>query len=258
MQAGTFATKGLKWVVCFLVHFLVISSLVVPASAQPKSSREARTYQGHASKKDMYVSVGKPRHWTLDDAHYLLARLHGRTRDINIKSLGELDPNAFNSTRIRQLEEAFAFSLKYNQADALKNEIARDKYETDLLKSRSALAQESKLLDQRDRLRREKAELAAQLAEVDLRINSLTAQQEFQTSERARLEAQKAALDTESEDYKDNLEAINEEIDEQTNALNRTRRVILGQQGQKAVVQGKKTNVETELADLEQRNRLSA
>jgi len=84
----------LKTLLSGAISFALITSL---AHARPPTKRKPSA-KGHVNQ--VHVSVGQPRHWTLDDAHYLLSNLYSRTRDIKIDELGNLDPNAFNSVRI--------------------------------------------------------------------------------------------------------------------------------------------------------------
>lgn len=102
---------------------------------------------------DVYVSVGTPRHWTLDDAHYLISGLHERSRDIKLEPLDGLDPNSFNRTRLKEVETAFKLSAEYNQLKGIKNKAEVDKLERDQREAEQAAKDEQKYKREQERVR---------------------------------------------------------------------------------------------------------
>ena len=114
---------------------LLITGLVRPAYAQQP--------------KPIIITFGQPNIWSLEQAHYLLARMHRQNLDLQTAALGSLDPNATNASRIDILKTLLQVGVKFDQAVGLNNELLRrDKTfnvdrRQDLLTSKSSLQSES-------------------------------------------------------------------------------------------------------------------
>lgn len=82
-----------------------------------------------ANVDDVYVDIGSPRHWTLEDAHYLLAGLKERMHDLDIKGPEELNPNAVNSIQLQSVQTVTDLAVKYDEIAALQNRNTLSNYE---------------------------------------------------------------------------------------------------------------------------------
>jgi len=114
---------------------LLITGLVRPTYAQQP--------------RPIVITLGQPNIWSLEQAHYLLARMHRQNLDLQTAALANLDPNATNASRIDILKTLLQVGVKFDEAVGLNNELLkRDKTfnvdrRQDLLNSKSSLQTES-------------------------------------------------------------------------------------------------------------------
>ena len=95
--------------------------------------------------EDVYVDIGAPRHWTLDEAHYLLASMQNRMTQLSIQK-PTLDPNAFNSTKIESVQTIADIAVKYDQIAGFQNRVGLANYENQKA-DRGRLVSKSKQLE---------------------------------------------------------------------------------------------------------------
>ena len=130
------------WFSVLLIVSLFSSSILLPFTASAKD------------RKPVVVSFGQPNIWSLDQAHYLLARMHMLNLDLQAKTLtaNELDPNLTHGTRIEILKQLLQISAQFDQGAAFQNrrlvENAQfnDTRRRDLITHRSALRDRSLVL----------------------------------------------------------------------------------------------------------------
>ena len=69
------------------------------------------------------LRVGKPTIWTLEQAHYLLARQRRTNLDLQTKALtqDDLNPNAINSSKLDALKTLFAAEVSFDQVRGAEN-----------------------------------------------------------------------------------------------------------------------------------------
>jgi hypothetical protein len=103
----------------FLLATLVVNGLVMVTGSVP-------TVQAQNG-KPIIISFGQPNIWSLEQAHYLLARLRARSLDLQSKDLaaGDLDPNEVTGARLESLKTMLGISAGFNQATGLQNDQAR-------------------------------------------------------------------------------------------------------------------------------------
>lgn len=164
-------------------------------------------------RKDVYVSIGEPRHWTLDDAHYLMAGIHERARSVRIEDLTGLDPNSFNSTRLEQIQSVVSLSATLDEFEGKKNELALDDLETARAGARQARGDEQAAVKNRTELRKERKNLAIQLAEETAQRSSDEALLKLKIDEKDRLNARIDALDSSDEGDKEKIREHKDEVD---------------------------------------------
>lgn len=74
-------------------------------------------------RKPIVVSFGQPNIWSLDQAHYLLARMHMTNLDLQAKTLlqSELDPNATHGVRIQIIRQLLEVGAQFDQGIGFQN-----------------------------------------------------------------------------------------------------------------------------------------
>ncbi|HSR67469.1 MAG TPA: hypothetical protein VLU25_05965 [Acidobacteriota bacterium] len=132
------------------------------------------------------VELGRPNIWSLEQAHYLLSRMHAENLDLQSQSPSPLDPNAINGTRIDILRNIFTLGAGFDQIAAVQNQAAA----TEL---RSLVNRRERLRGDLDDLRAESADLAEKIsrAEADLGPD------DEEPSELKDLKARQAGVDAE-------------------------------------------------------------
>jgi hypothetical protein len=120
-------------------------------------------------RKPVVVSFGQPNIWSLEQAHYLLARMHMANLDLQAKALTEteLDPNVTHATRIEILKQFLGIQAAFDQGVGFQNqrlvETARfnDTRRRELTTNRDGLrAQSMQLSLDLNQLRRDRASVA--------------------------------------------------------------------------------------------------
>ncbi|HEV8187947.1 MAG TPA: hypothetical protein VGP83_09360, partial [Pyrinomonadaceae bacterium] len=132
------------WFSLLLIVSLFSSSILLPYTASAK----------YRSRKPVVVSFGQPNIWSLEQAHYLLARMHMLNLDLQAKTLGteDLDPNIAHGTRIQILKQLLEIQAQFDQGAGFQNrrfvENARfnDTRRRELITHRSALRDRSLVL----------------------------------------------------------------------------------------------------------------
>jgi hypothetical protein len=100
------------------------------------------------------VTVGQPNVWSLEQAHYLLARIRERNLGISNPALTEadLDPNAINGTHLEALRTLFEAGVSYDQGMGVTNRLNRQNLEASSTRRQELLARRSSLFDQKSGL----------------------------------------------------------------------------------------------------------
>src|SRR2546421_9725477 len=72
------------------------------------------------------IQIGQPSVWSLGQAHYLLARMHKKNKQLRSRFPDEdaLDPNKVTATRIDALRSSLSIEGQFDQAMAVKNQLA--------------------------------------------------------------------------------------------------------------------------------------
>jgi hypothetical protein len=139
------------------------------------------------------VSFGQPNIWSLEQAHYLLARMHMLNLDLQAKTLSQddLDPNIAQGTRIQILKQLLQIEAQFDQGAGFQNqrfvENARfnDSRRRELITHRSALRDRSLVL-------------TGEISDLEI--------------DRARLEADKEATDEQKKLKDDEIKSKNKEL----------------------------------------------
>lgn len=147
----------------YWLHSLIISSLILTGLLPPASSAQDK------KRKPVVVSFGQPNIWSLEQAHYLLSRMHMANLELQAKALSDtdLDPNATHGTRIQIIKQLLEVGASFDQGVGFHNEriveTARfnDTRRRDLTSSRDGLRARSMQLSlDLNQLRRERMAVA--------------------------------------------------------------------------------------------------
>jgi hypothetical protein len=106
-----------------------MTSLIRRVNATVATVAIAAVVVADASTKDARLMVGKPAVWTLEQAHYLLARQRHTNLDLQTKALkgDDLDPNAINSSKLDALRMLFSAEASFDQGRGLENNTTVDR-----------------------------------------------------------------------------------------------------------------------------------
>ncbi len=70
---------------------------------------------GQRTESPVVVTIGRPNIWSLEQAHYLLARMHHRNRELEAEPLQGLDPNVVNANQIKLVRQMLGISASLEQ-----------------------------------------------------------------------------------------------------------------------------------------------
>lgn len=168
--------------------FFVIASLLSPILLPFSASAQDR------KRKPVVVSFGQPNIWSLEQAHYLLARMHMTNLELQAKALTDidLDPNETHGSRIQILKQLLEVGAQFDQGVGFQNEriVENARFNDDrrrtLLTNRDRLQADSLQLDlQVNQLERERATVAdptsPRAKELDAQIAQKKADQQAVT-----------------------------------------------------------------------------
>src|SRR5215213_4711390 len=155
-------------------------------------------------RKPIVVTFGQPNIWSLEQAHYLLARMHMTNLSLQAKILtdADLDPNATHGTRIEILKQLLDISGSFDQGIGFQNQRIVETARFNDERRRT-------LTTNRDRLRNDSLNL-------EMQINELTRERKTITdpnSDRAK------ELDAQIEEKQKNQAKIDKEITFQDNEI---------------------------------------
>lgn len=188
MKTTTFSIRA-------FISSILIASIFWTGFATPSLAQQQR--------RPIVITFGQPNIWSLEQAHYLLARMHRQNLDLQTAPLGLLDPNAANASRIDILKTLLQAGVSFDQAVGLNNELLRrDKvFNSD---------RRRQLLNTRSTLQAESTQLARDLASLrtaKARGGTEAERTEIQNSIDAKTE-QKAAVDNELTQTNDELKGL--------------------------------------------------
>lgn len=233
-----------------LVFVFFLSALSHSISAQAGSKHTKKS--SSAKIDDIGVTIGQPRHWTLDDAHYLLSGLHHRARAIQITAPQTIDPNAIHSTRIDQRETIVSGGVEFNQLTGKANEIALENLNQKIEDADQARLDQTGLESELDQARVELSEATLNRAGINSEIAKLTAQQNYETFEKSLIEARRDKLSPENEEDKPNIDDLNIEIEKQDLLINKTMQNIAVQQANLLTINQQVSNAEAKIETITQ------
>jgi hypothetical protein len=145
------------------------------------------------------VTLGEPSVWSLEQAHYLLERMHAVNHGLSSKvpDPDALDPNAVNSSRIEVLRTLFAAGVEFNQPLAAESQAKLETFQSSLDRRRSLQTRLDEARGRRQAVTIQLATLRAELSRLTAVPGASAELRQRRTEEITALEAEKTALDAE-------------------------------------------------------------
>jgi hypothetical protein len=146
------------WLSLFIIGSLLLTAFLPPIAFSQDKRR-----------KPIIVSFGQPNIWSLEQAHYLLARMHMTNLDLQAKALTqtELDPNATHGTRIQILKQLLEISGQYDQGVGFQNNRIVEQ-------SRFNDTRRRELTTNRDRMRSDSLQLEREINQLENERSQIT------------------------------------------------------------------------------------
>jgi hypothetical protein len=144
-------------------------TLLVAASLLLAGLRPPATLVWAKDRKPIVVSFGQPNIWSLEQAHYLLARMHMTNLELQAKMLTdkELDPNATNGTRIQILKQLLEINGQFDQGVGFQNRRIVENMRFNDSRRRELITRRDANRAEATNLRREIARLEVDRARLD-------------------------------------------------------------------------------------------
>lgn len=181
------------WLIVLLSTSLFLSG-VLPYSTAGAADRK---------RKPVVVSFGQPNIWSLEQAHYLLARMHMTNLDLQAKALtdDDLDPNRITGTRIQILKQLLEISAEYDQGKGFENQriVEKERFNDD--RRRNLVTSRDQLRDESLQIELEKNKLVSERKTItdpdSPRAKELDAQIEQKTNDQKAIDKRADAQDSE-------------------------------------------------------------
>ena len=151
------------------------------------------------------ISFGQPNIWSLEQAHYLLARLRRQSLDLKSTALTDLNPNEAEGTRLRSLRELLGIGVGFDQQAGLQNQL----FERDARFNQERKQTLLRLRDQR----------SAELHDVDNQLSRLRIERERMNADGSTDETKKLKQ-TEIEQAVERQSKLNSAITSLTSEIN--------------------------------------
>jgi len=173
---------------------ILIASILLIGFPRPVFAQRSRP---------IVITFGQPNVWSLEQAHYLLARMHRQNLDLQTAALGSLDPNVTNASRIEILKTLLQAGASFDQAVGVNNSLLRRDKTFNADRRRE-------LLTNRSTLQAESTQLARDIAALKIQKSQATTEPEkteIQESIDAKTE-EKAAVDNELTQTNDEVKGL--------------------------------------------------
>jgi hypothetical protein len=105
-------------------------------------------------RKPVIITLGQPSIWSLEQAHYLLARMRRESIDLQSKSptADDLDPNAVSGSRLNQLKTLFDVGVGYDASMGFNNNLLARNSQYNLERKQSLDARRDQLYQDLDKV----------------------------------------------------------------------------------------------------------
>lgn len=156
------------------------------------------------------ISLGEPSVWSLEQAHYLLERMHAVNHGLSSKVPGidDLDPNAVNSSRIEVLRTLFAAGVEFNQPLEAESRAKLGNFQSSLDRRRSLQTRLDEARGRRQTVTVQLATLRGELSRLTADTGSSAELRQRLTDEITALDGEKTALDAEVTSLQEELKNL--------------------------------------------------
>jgi hypothetical protein len=197
------ALRRCQWLRTVIAAILLLTGLFPPAPAAAQDRK----------RKPVVVSFGQPNIWSLEQAHYLLARMHMANLELQAKDLTaeDLDPNVTHGMRIQILKQMFGVSAEFDQGIGFQNQRIVENARFNDSRRRDMLTRRSSMQDERLALKREVAGLELEQARLNADKSATDEQKALKTAEIESKKKELAAIDAQIESDDAELKTLNAE-----------------------------------------------
>jgi hypothetical protein len=131
-------------------------------------------------KDKVIIQVGAPSVWSLGQAHYLLAQIQKRNRDLNtnMPRPDDLDPNGINATRIQILRTLLDVGAEYSQKVGVENQATLNEHKDKIKRRDEARAELKTKQEELDDVKADLANLNKRLATVSTELQQKKTEKE--------------------------------------------------------------------------------
>jgi hypothetical protein len=159
-----------------------------------------------AGEKPVHVDVGEPTLWTLEQAHYFLAKQRRKNRELETQwpNADKLDPNAIHGSRLDMLRTMFSASGGFDQTIGASNAESLETH-------RGAVDRRRVLTERLDAYRERSIALTDQLSDLDRQLGALNAERQKELVQQK--EADIKAITRQQAEIKANIDATKAELD---------------------------------------------
>src|SRR5215471_2000400 len=123
----------------------------------------------HMQSQEFTIEIGQPNIWSLEQAHYLLARMRAADQGLQNAppSQTDLDPNQIQGTRMQILQTMLSAEVSFDQAAAVKNQAALRTFNGDFERKQI-------LRTRLDDLNTQRLNVIRQLTDLNITLQKLT------------------------------------------------------------------------------------
>jgi hypothetical protein len=114
--------QGATMFVKKILSLILITSALLGSAPQLAVAQGTGTISQPNRDLPVVITVGRPNIWSLEQAHYLLGRMHHRNRELEANPLKGLDPNQVNATRMKILRQILGIGADFAQTKTPKSD----------------------------------------------------------------------------------------------------------------------------------------
>ncbi len=186
----------------------VLAILFIASMIGPLPVLRAQQNGQQQTGQPIIITFGQPNIWSLEQAHYLLARMRAQAEKLQSKAFGDgdLDPNEVNSTRLDALKELLGIGVGFNQGTGFQNDQAKKELTFNQDRRHTLLAQR----DQRQ----------AEVRTVNDQLATLRIDRERMNESKTTTDEEKKTKDVEIEQKIQQQTQLNGEIQSLTSEIN--------------------------------------
>jgi hypothetical protein len=153
------------------------------------------------------VEVGQPNIWSLGQAHYLLANMRERSRDLGVKvpAPSDLAPSAANATRMSLLRTMVGAEVNYDQVGGVQNALSSQRFDADLTRF---TATQNKL----DALTAPFTDAVREVSSLTVQLAALPSDKPEFADQRKQLTTQLAAKTAEKDALKAEMDILRQQV----------------------------------------------